>query len=121
VRALILAGVAGLALLAATLPRVAPAQQAADAGRAVFAGKGNCFTCHGPEGRGTPIGPDLTDDVWVAFDTRPDVAQVARLTRAGVPRPARYPAPMPPMGGGRLSDQELTAVAVYVLALSEKD
>jgi mono/diheme cytochrome c family protein len=86
-------------------------------GQRVFEGKGACFTCHGREGRGTPIGPDLTDGDWIAFDEPPDSAAIEALVRAGVARPTRYPAPMPPMGGTRLSGAELGAVSAYVLSL----
>ena len=39
---------------------------AASDGRAVFAGAGGCFDCHGPDGRGNPDygAPDLTANVW---------------------------------------------------------
>jgi mono/diheme cytochrome c family protein len=86
-------------------------------GQRVFEGKGACFTCHGRAGRGTPLGPDLTDGAWIAFGEQPDSAAIEALIRAGVARPTRYPAPMPPMGGARLSGAELGAVAAYVLAL----
>jgi mono/diheme cytochrome c family protein len=86
-------------------------------GKRVFEGQGACFTCHGRAGRGTPLGPDLTDGVWIAFDEPPDSAAIEVLVRAGVARPTRYPAPMPPMGGARLSGAEVGAVAAYVLVL----
>jgi mono/diheme cytochrome c family protein len=86
-------------------------------GQRVFEGKGACFTCHGRAGRGTPLGPDLTDGDWIAFEEPPDSAAIEALVRAGVARATRYPAPMPPMGGARLSGAELGAVAAYVLAL----
>lgn len=89
-----------------------------DPGQAVFAGKGNCFTCHGRDATGTPLAPDLTDADWVSFAEPPTVEEVVALVKAGVERPVRYPAPMPPMGGAALSDAEVTAVADYVLRLS---
>jgi mono/diheme cytochrome c family protein len=87
-------------------------------GQRVFEGKGACFTCHGREGRGTPLGPDLTDGDWIAFDQPPDSAAIEALVRSGVARSVRYPAPMPPMGGARLSRAELGAVAAYVVSLN---
>lgn len=89
-----------------------------DPGRAIFAGKGSCFTCHGRDATGTPLAPDLTDADWVSFAEPPTVEEVVALVKAGVERPVRYPAPMPPMGGAALSDAEVTAVADYVLRLS---
>lgn len=109
---------ATLAVAGAALAGVAPPSQA-DSGRAVFHGKGNCSSCHGSEGRGSTLGPELADDEWVNFDARPTQAETERLIREGVSRPVRHPAPMPPMGGARLSDEEIAAVAAYVLELSE--
>ena len=110
-----------VALPGATLPGDearpgAPATQ--DPGEAVFKGKGLCSTCHGPAAKGTPLAPDLTDDTWLQFDERPTVEGLVAMIRKGVPTPLEHPAPMPPMGGARLSDEELTAVARYVLSLS---
>lgn len=90
-----------------------------DPGEALFRGKGNCFTCHKQDGTGTPLAPDLTDDEWLNFDDgRPTVEEVATLIREGVSRPVSHPAPMPPMGGARLSDTEIEQLAEYVLRLS---
>lgn len=90
-----------------------------DPGEALFRGKGNCFTCHKQDGTGTPLAPDLTDDEWLNFDDgRPTVEAVATLIREGVARPVQHPAPMPPMGGARLSDTEIEQLAAYVLRLS---
>jgi mono/diheme cytochrome c family protein len=85
-------------------------------GKAVFEGKGNCATCHGKDARGTPLGPDLTDGQWLSISG--SLEEIAALVRAGVARPKKYPAPMPPMGGARLRDAELEAVARYVLELN---
>lgn len=101
--------------VAAPSPQIAP-----DPGKAIFEGKGGCFACHGMNGEGAPLGPDLTDDDWLHFETRPDVGELKALVKQGVAEPAEYPAPMPPMGGAQLSDEELTALAAYVLSLGEK-
>jgi cytochrome c553 len=87
----------------------------AQQGKAIFEGKGNCWTCHGRDGRGTPLGPDLTAAAWLNTDGSVD--SVRALIRAGVPRPKKYPAPMPAMGGARLSAAEINAVTEYVLSL----
>ena len=107
------AAVAALTAMAAMTP-----PQDADPGEAIFRGRGNCFTCHAPTATGTPLGPDLTDDVWTNFDRRPTRAEVSALVKAGVPVPREHPAPMPPMGGGRLSAEEIDQVAAWVLSLS---
>lgn len=90
-----------------------------EAGKAIFEGKGNCFTCHNQDATGTPLGPDLTDSEWINFeDGRPSREQVEALVREGIAQPVEHPAPMPPMGGASLSDEEITRVAEYVLSLT---
>ncbi len=89
-----------------------------DPGKAIFEGKGNCWTCHGKDATGTQLAPDLKDSTWIHFEGRPTLEQVKKLIKDGVAQPKSHPAPMPPMGGASLSDQELTQVAQYVLSLS---
>ena len=100
-----------------------PAHQpgAQDPGRALYLGRGSCSTCHGPAGKGTPLAPDLTDGAWLHFGARPTVEEIAGLVRRGVPRPVKHPAPMPPGGGAKLSDEELALLASYVRGLSDPD
>lgn len=89
-------------------------------GQQIFAGSGLCFTCHGSDATGTALGPDLTDGQWLWIDTAAgdlDV-QLATLIRTGVSQPKEYPAPMPAMGGGQLSDAQIDAVAAYILSLN---
>jgi mono/diheme cytochrome c family protein len=85
-------------------------------GESVFRGKGNCATCHGGDARGTPLGPDLTDGVWLHGSGT--LAEITAVIRDGVMKPKQYPAPMPPMGGARLRPAEVEAVARYVLSLN---
>jgi cbb3-type cytochrome c oxidase subunit III len=89
---------------------------AQDPGEAVYRGKGNCVACHGRDAKGTPLGPDLTDGVWLTGTGT--LAEITEVIRVGVAKPKQYPAPMPPMGGARLSPAEVEAVARYVLSLS---
>jgi mono/diheme cytochrome c family protein len=91
-------------------------QQTAPAGKAVFEGKGTCYVCHGRDAKGTPLGPDLTDGEWLNGSGK--LEEILAVVRAGVPRPKKYPAPMLPMGGARLTRAELEAVAQYVYDLS---
>jgi mono/diheme cytochrome c family protein len=84
-------------------------------GRTLFEGKGNCWTCHGKDAKGTPLGPDLTDGEWINIDGSIDSIRV--VVQRGVPKPVRYPAPMPPLGGARLSRAEIEALAAYVFSL----
>lgn len=90
---------------------------AQDAGRKIFTGKGNCFACHGGNAKGTPLAPDLTDSAWL--NVKASVEEIAALVKTGVPKPKKYPAPMPPMGGAKLNADEIAAVAKYVASLAE--
>jgi mono/diheme cytochrome c family protein len=98
-------------------PCVPPAEAPQASGKAIFEGKGNCFSCHGRDAKGTPLGPDLTDGEWL--NGSGTVAGIADVVRSGVARPKKYPAPMPPMGGARLSGPEIEAVSKYVYDLSQ--
>lgn len=88
-------------------------------GQQIFTGKGNCYTCHGMDGRGSQLAPNLTDSEWLWLDpARGDLlTQAVTIIKNGVPQPKQYPAPMPPMGGAQLTDEEVRAVAAYVLSL----
>lgn len=114
----------------AAAPRPAPALAAAAAGcqavngqlvqngRAIFAGPGNCQSCHGGDARGTALAPDLTDGQWLNIDG--SYGSIAQLVRTGVPRPKQHAAPMPPMGGADLAPEQLCAVAAYVYSLGHR-
>ena len=111
----------------AAAPSAAPAAPAAAPaatdlvalGQQVYSGPGICFSCHGPAGAGTPLGPDLTDDEWIWIENPSEnlQAKLVEQIRAGTPRPRDYPSPMPPMGGASLTDEQLQAVAAYVASL----
>ncbi|HEU6452943.1 MAG TPA: c-type cytochrome [Gemmatimonadaceae bacterium] len=91
-------------------------------GDSIFHGQtagGTCFTCHGPNAKGTALAPDLSDKVWIDGDGTYNYL-VQRVT-TGVPQPKQYPAPMPPKGGANLSDAQVRAVAAYVYSLSHPD
>lgn len=86
-------------------------------GAEIYAGKGACVNCHGGDGSGSVLGPDLTDDAWTHISG--DVASIKKNIRTGVSMPVDYPTPMPAMGGGSLSERELCALAHYVARLSK--
>jgi mono/diheme cytochrome c family protein len=90
------------------------------AGGALYHGQGICFTCHGQQGAGGPLGPALNDSDWIALQEG-SFEEIVTVIRTGVPRPAEYPAPMPPMGGASLSEEQLRQVSAYVYALSRPD
>lgn len=92
-------------------------QEQFDQGRQLFTGQGGCQACHGPQAKGTQLAPDLTDDEWLNI---PDASleTVGQLIRTGVAQPKEHPAPMPPMGGANLSDEQVNALAGYVLSIA---
>lgn len=81
-------------------------------GREVYTGPGLCSVCHGPEGRGGAIGPDLTDGEWLHGDGSYD--DLVQRIFEGVPEPVEAAAVMPPRGGSRITDEQVRAVAAYV-------
>jgi mono/diheme cytochrome c family protein len=90
-------------------------------GDSIFHGKVGgalCYVCHGPAGKGvTGLGPNLTDKEWVNGDGT--LAFIEKVVTEGVPKPKKAPAPMPPKGGGTLSDAQIKAAAAYVFSLSQ--
>lgn len=85
-------------------------------GRAIYAGKGLCYTCHGDAGIGMPaIGPNLVDETWLNTDG--SYAGIAAVVRTGVATPVEHAAGMPAMGGVQLTDAEICAVSAYVHSL----
>ncbi|MEP6548135.1 MAG: PQQ-dependent sugar dehydrogenase [Gammaproteobacteria bacterium] len=81
------------------------------------AGGASCTGCHGSNGTGTPLGPNLTVNRWLWSDG--SSAGIAATIRIGVAQPKNYRAPMPPMGGAQLTIDQVSAVAAYVWALSQ--
>jgi glucose/arabinose dehydrogenase/mono/diheme cytochrome c family protein len=75
-----------------------------------------CTGCHGANGAGSPLGPNLTDKKWLWSDGSYD--GILKTIREGVAQPKKYRSPMPPMGGAQLSQEQLKAVAAYIWALS---
>ncbi len=69
----------------------------------------HCVSCHGADGRGDRAqgAPNLTDAIWLYGGERADIARTLRHGRGGVM----------PSWEGRLSDEQITALAVYVHAL----
>src|SRR5690606_20923693 len=72
-------------------------QEMVTAGQQVFQGAGICITCHGPDAKGTPLAPDLTDQTWINIDG--SYESIVQLVTNGVPQPVEHPSPMPPKGG----------------------
>lgn len=68
-----------------------------------------CASCHGADGRGNQAlgAPNLTDAIWLYGGERADLQKTLHAGRGGVM----------PTWTGRLSDQQITALAVYVHSL----
>ncbi|HEX6313348.1 MAG TPA: c-type cytochrome [Gemmatimonadaceae bacterium] len=89
-------------------------------GESVFNGRAGgalCYVCHGPKAKGVAgIGPDLTDKEWLHGDGSRTF--IEKIVTDGVAKPKKVAAPMPPKGGGQLTDPQIKAVAAYVFTLS---
>ncbi len=78
---------------------------------------GMCFACHGAEAKGTPgLAPDLTSGKWLHGDG--SYAFIISTIETGVPKPKEAQAPMPPLGGVKLTPPQVRAVAGYVYSLT---
>ncbi len=74
--------------------------------------------CHGSDGRGTMVGPDLTDATWLW--SKGDVAGIKATIVKGVAVPKASIGGMPPLGGAPLQPADADAVAAYVWAISHR-
>jgi mono/diheme cytochrome c family protein len=86
-------------------------------GEELFRGNGQCHTCHGPDAQGTPLAPNLTSGPWLQL-TDGSFDEIRNNIVTGVPEPVEAPAPMPPMGGAQLTDQQIDDLAAYVYSIS---
>lgn len=93
-------------------------QEQFDEGQQLFSGQGGCQACHGPNAQGTQLAPDLTDDEWLNVPG-PDLEALAQVITDGVPQPVEHPAPMPPLGGASLDQQQVEALAAYIASISQ--
>jgi len=76
-------------------------------GDAVF--KANCVACHGAQGKGDrKVGaPNLTDEIWLYGGDKSDINYSITFARAGVM----------PYWKGRLDDNTIKALAIYIHSL----
>ena len=87
-------------------------------GDSVYHGPGNCYACHGTRGEGL-VGPNLTDSEWI--HSKGTYEEIVTQINDGVPKEkSKTGIPMPPKGGSTISDEDVKAVAAYVLSLSQK-
>ena len=90
-------------------------------GDSIFEGKaagGICYTCHDPEGKGTQLGPDLTDQQWIHGDGSLDF--IMQTVREGIPEPQQFQGPMPAFRAS-MTDEQIRAVSAYVYSMSHPD
>ena len=84
-------------------------------GKKVFSGKGLCVACHGDAGKGG-LAPSLRDSTWI--HSRGTYEDIMAQIRRGVPAESYATRlVMPPLGGAKLSESEVGAVAAYVWSL----
>jgi glucose/arabinose dehydrogenase/cytochrome c5 len=99
---------------AATIPPGSTAAQVA-AGDTLFHNS-TCAGCHGPDGKGGPIGPSLASGNWAWGDG--SVAAIRKTITEGVPKPKHFGNAMPPLGGADLKPADVDALGAYVWTLS---
>ena len=131
-------GPANAPLQAALIPRVAPEQghgidvaslplpagatrEQVLLGSRIFWGEasgGTCSGCHGSDGKGSTVGPNLTSGEWSWGDG--SWPAIANTIDKGVLQPKHADGAMPPRGGAPLSDSDVKAVAAFVWALARR-
>ncbi|MEO5511906.1 MAG: c-type cytochrome [Longimicrobiales bacterium] len=77
---------------------------------------GICVACHGVDAAGTPNAPSLRDNEWLNNDG--SYEQIQATIKTGVAAPKKHPTPMPPMGGGQFTDQQVSELAAYIYSIS---
>ncbi len=78
-------------------------------------GATSCQACHGPNGKGGAVAPDLTDSTWLHSDG--SYGAIYTQIETGVPLPKQYLGVMLPFGGAPLTPEKHRAVAAYVYSL----
>lgn len=79
-------------------------------------GATSCQACHGPDGKGGTVAPDLTDSTWLHSDG--SYGAIYKQIETGVMQPKQYLGVMPPFGGAPLTPEKHRAVAAYVYTLA---
>jgi mono/diheme cytochrome c family protein len=82
-------------------------------------GGATCVGCHGAEGKGTPLGPNLVDGDWLWGDG--SLEAITKTIVEGVSKPKQYRNAMPPLGGAQLTKEQVAAVAAYVWGASHRN
>jgi glucose/arabinose dehydrogenase/mono/diheme cytochrome c family protein len=79
---------------------------------------GTCTGCHGSDGKGSTVGPNLTTGKW-SWGNGSWQAIAATIDK-GVLSPKYADGAMPPRGGAPLSDADVKAVAAFVWGISHR-
>ncbi|MHC5027306.1 MAG: c-type cytochrome [Planctomycetota bacterium] len=83
--------------------------------------RGGCTLCHGSNGSGGPLGPNLRDGTWSNCDG--SVEGIRAVLISGVPLDKMvggpWPTPMPPATDLIKDAAEIDALAVYVKSMSQ--
>lgn len=79
---------------------------------------GTCAGCHSADAHGTAVGSDLASGHWMWSDG--SVAGITSTIEQGVMQPKDHTGAMPPMGGAKLSQADVAAVADYVWAVGHR-
>ena len=109
----------GLALAApkaVSAQAAAPAAADVTAGKALFHAAALCSNCHGQNGEGSGIAPNLADKTWLHSDG--SLAAIEKQITDGVPAPKESMIPMLPKGGSGITAAQVKEVSAYVWSLS---
>ena len=87
-------------------------------GRILFNARATCSACHGANGKGGQLAPNLADDVWLNSDGT--YAGIIEVIETGVLEPKEYPGLMLPRGGLGLSDREVSSLAAFIWSLGAR-
>jgi len=79
---------------------------------------GTCSGCHGSDGKGSTVGPNLTSGEWSWGDG--SWPAIAATIDKGVVSPKHADGAMPPRGGAPLNDADVKAVAAFVWGISHR-
>src|SRR2546422_70349 len=79
-------------------------------------GGGTCVGCHGPDAKGSPLGPDLTGRRWLWGDG--SFNSIELTIAQGGPTPKEHAAATPPAGGAQRTRVQVRALTAHVYALS---
>ena len=79
---------------------------------------GTCSGCHGSDAGGSSVGPSLKSGHWLWGDG--SLQSIQQIITKGVPAPKQSTGAMPPLGGAKLSQSDVSAVAAYVWAVGHQ-